>query len=98
MAITWKSPHYLRMNRLYFANAMLRKLGLPQPTPGCYPAHDGVKVAALNPAQAIIARSGGARACGGGSCSGGRRINIIAKGRPSGPFSRRVRRAKGTAA
>ena len=54
-AITWKSPLDLRMNRLYFANAVMRKLGLPQPAPGRYPALDGLKVAAFAAAQAVVA-------------------------------------------
>jgi hypothetical protein len=54
MAITWKSPRDIRMNRLYLANAMLRKLHLPQPVPGRYPAFDGAKVMALAAAQVVI--------------------------------------------
>jgi len=55
IAVTWKSPEDVRLNRLYFANAMLRKLRLPQPAPGRYPALDGMKVAAFSAAQAILA-------------------------------------------
>jgi hypothetical protein len=55
MAVTWKSPRDVRMNRLYFANAVLRKLGLPQPAPGRRPTLDGVKVAAFGAAQAVVA-------------------------------------------
>lgn len=54
MAITWKSPRDVRMNRLYLANAVLRKLGMPQPVPGRYPALDGVKIAAFGAAHALI--------------------------------------------
>jgi cupin-like protein len=55
IAVTWKSPADVRLNRLYFANAMLRKLRLPQPAPGRYPALDGMKVAAFSAVQAIVA-------------------------------------------
>jgi len=55
MAVTWKSPHDVRMNRLYFANAVMRKLGLPQPAPGRYPALDGMKVAAFSAAHGVVA-------------------------------------------
>ena len=54
MAITWKSPRDIRMNRLYLANAMLRKYGLSQPAPGRYPLLDGAKTMALAAAQAVI--------------------------------------------
>ncbi|MEP0320975.1 cupin-like domain-containing protein [Bauldia litoralis] len=54
MAITWKSPRDIRMNRLYLANAMLRKLRLPQPAPGRYPAYDSAKVIALATLQAVV--------------------------------------------
>jgi hypothetical protein len=55
MAVTWKSPRDARMNRLYFANALLRKLGLPQPAPGSHPALDGMKAAAFSAVQAVVA-------------------------------------------
>lgn len=54
MAITWKSPEDIRRNRLYFANAVLRKIGIPQPAPGRYPAYDGLKVAAFGMARAVV--------------------------------------------
>jgi Cupin-like domain len=54
MAITWKSPRDIRMNRLYFANAVLRKAGWPQPLPGRSPILDGIKVAAFATAQAVV--------------------------------------------
>ena len=55
MAVTWKSPRDLKMNQLYFANAVFRKLGLVQPAPGRYPALDGIKIAAFTAARAIVA-------------------------------------------
>ena len=54
MAVTWKSRGDIRMNRLYLANAVLRKAGLPQPAPGRHPVFDGAKVAAFSTAQALI--------------------------------------------
>ncbi|HZP19642.1 MAG TPA: cupin-like domain-containing protein [Bauldia sp.] len=54
MAITWKSPENVRMNRLYLANALLRKLGLPQPAPGRHPLYDRVKIAAFTAAHALV--------------------------------------------
>jgi hypothetical protein len=54
MAVTWKSPRDVRMNQLYFANAVLRKLHLPQPAPGRHPALDGFKVAAFTAVQAVV--------------------------------------------
>ena len=45
MAITWKTPEGLRLNKLYFANAVLRRLGLPQPAPGRSRWLDSAKVA-----------------------------------------------------
>ncbi len=45
MAITWKSAADLRLNKLYFANAVLRRLGLPQEAPGVRPRLDAAKVA-----------------------------------------------------
>ncbi len=52
MAITWKSRRDIRMNGLYFANAVMRKMGLPQPTPGKYPPYDAAKVLAFSAARA----------------------------------------------
>jgi len=54
MAITWKSPRDIRMNRLYFANAVARKAGWPQPVPGRFPMLDAMKVAAFATAQAVV--------------------------------------------
>ncbi len=54
MAITWKSPRDLRMNKLYFANAMMRKARLPQPAPGRRPLWDGVKVAGVSAMRAVL--------------------------------------------
>ena len=52
MAITWKSPDNLRLNKLYFVNALMRKIGLPQPHPGRVRMWDAVKVAAYTALRA----------------------------------------------
>lgn len=54
MAITWKSRRDLRLNNLYFANAVMRKMKLPQPVPGRYPIYDGLKVAVLSAARPVV--------------------------------------------
>ena len=54
MAITWKSKRELRLNSLYFVNAMMRKIGLSQPPPGRHPWYDGTKIAAYSMARAAI--------------------------------------------
>ncbi|MBB3931694.1 hypothetical protein GGR25_002744 [Kaistia hirudinis] len=51
MAITWKSPADRRLNKLYFTNAVLRKLGLPQQPPGRRRMLDAAKVAAYDAAR-----------------------------------------------
>ncbi|MCX5494564.1 cupin-like domain-containing protein [Kaistia dalseonensis] len=54
MAITWKSPADRRLNKLYFVNAVMRRLGLPQARPGARPWTDGLKVAAYTLARVPI--------------------------------------------
>ncbi|GJE42531.1 cupin-like domain-containing protein [Methylobacterium soli] len=54
MAITWKSTEVKRRNRLLFVNALLRKAGLPQPSPGRRPALDAVKIAAYTGLRAAL--------------------------------------------
>lgn len=54
MAITWKSRRDLRLNSLYFVNAVMRKMKLPQPVPGRHPWYDGVKVAAYTVARTLV--------------------------------------------
>jgi hypothetical protein len=54
MAITWKSKRDVRLNSLYFVNAVMRKMKLPQPVPGRHPWYDGVKVAAYTAARAVV--------------------------------------------
>ncbi|MEM1046237.1 MAG: cupin-like domain-containing protein [Pseudomonadota bacterium] len=54
MAITWKTRPVLRNNTLMFANAVLRRMKLPQPAPGRFPLFDGLKIAAFGAARAVI--------------------------------------------
>ncbi len=54
MAITWKSRRDVRLNSLYFVNALMRKIGLPQPAPGRHGWYDGAKVAAYSVARLAI--------------------------------------------
>lgn len=64
MAVTWKSKRDVRLNRLYFVNAVMRKIGLPQPVPGRYRWYDATKVAAFTAANAVtlpLRRSEGMR-------------------------------------
>ncbi|MCX5514304.1 transcriptional regulator [Kaistia algarum] len=51
MAITWKSPSDRRRNKLYFANAVLRKMGWSQSAPGRRPGLDTAKAAAYDLAR-----------------------------------------------
>lgn len=54
IAITWKSKADIRMNSLYFVNAVMRKLHLPQPAPGRFRWYDSAKVAAFTAAKAVV--------------------------------------------
>ncbi|KAA2244324.1 cupin-like domain-containing protein [Salinarimonas soli] len=54
MAITWKSPRVLRLNKLRAANAILRDRGFPQAAPGTRPVADAVKVAAYTAARSLV--------------------------------------------
>jgi len=51
MQVTWRSPQVTRLNKLQFANAMLRTLHLPQTAPGTHPVWDNFKVAAYTLAR-----------------------------------------------
>ena len=50
-SITWHTDHSLRMVKLSYVNAGLRRLGMPQASVGTYPAIDAVKVAAYDVAR-----------------------------------------------
>jgi ribosomal protein L16 Arg81 hydroxylase len=54
IAITWKTPQVLRNNKLLAANALFRKVGLPQSGPGAHPLWDHAKVAAYGLARALV--------------------------------------------
>ncbi len=54
MAMTWKTPEVLRLNKIRFMNGTLRRFGLPQRPPGQSPALDAVKVAVHDAARAVI--------------------------------------------
>jgi hypothetical protein len=54
IAVTWKSRRELRMNSLYFVNAVMRKIGLPQPAPGRFAWYDSAKIGAYSLARAVI--------------------------------------------
>lgn len=54
MAITWKSKRDVRLNSLYFVNALLRKAGWVQPVPGRHKVWDSVKVGTYAVARAVV--------------------------------------------
>jgi Cupin-like domain len=54
MAMTWKTPDVLRMNKIRWMNGTLRRFGLPQKPPGQRPAMDAAKVMAHDAARAVI--------------------------------------------
>jgi hypothetical protein len=54
MAINWKTPAIVRMNKLYAVNAILRRVHLPQPAPGKHKAWDSIKIAAYSAARGMV--------------------------------------------
>ncbi|HEY4343590.1 MAG TPA: cupin-like domain-containing protein [Parvibaculum sp.] len=50
-SITWHTDHSLRMVKLSYVNAGLRKLGMPQASAGVHPVLDTIKVAAYDVAR-----------------------------------------------
>ena len=54
MAMTWKTPDVLRLNKIRLMNGTLRRFGLPQKPPGVSPAFDMVKVVAHDAMRAVI--------------------------------------------
>lgn len=44
MAMTWKTPEVVRLNKIRTMNGTLRRFGLPQRQPGIYPTLDAAKV------------------------------------------------------
>jgi hypothetical protein len=54
LAITWKTKAVIRNNDLLVCNSMLRRIGLPQPTPGQYPMLDRMKSGFLGMARSMV--------------------------------------------
>ena len=54
MAMTWKTPKVLRLNKIRLMNGTLRRFGLPQAGPGARPWADAAKVLAHDVMRAII--------------------------------------------
>ncbi|MBO6634839.1 MAG: transcriptional regulator, partial [Parvibaculum sp.] len=63
-SITWHTEETLRLVKLSYINAALRKLGMPQSDEGAQPLWDGIKVAAydvLRPVYDLVKRVVGGR-------------------------------------
>jgi hypothetical protein len=54
MAMTWKTPEVVRLNKIRLMNGTLRRFGLPQKPPGVSPLADAAKIAIHDMARAII--------------------------------------------
>ena len=54
MAMTWKTPEVLRLNKIRLMNGTLRRFGLPQAGPGVRPLADSAKVLAHDAVRAVI--------------------------------------------
>ncbi|MGH6855350.1 MAG: cupin-like domain-containing protein [Aestuariivirga sp.] len=54
MAMTWKTPEVLRLNKIRLMNGTLRRFGLAQKPPGTFPALDAAKVLAHDAFRAIV--------------------------------------------
>ena len=54
MAMTWKTPEVVRLNKIRTMNGTLRRFGLPQRPPGASPALDAAKVAAHDALRAVL--------------------------------------------
>ncbi len=54
MAMTWKTPEVLRLNKVRLMNGTLRRFGMPQKPPGQLPAIDAAKVFAHDAARTVI--------------------------------------------
>ncbi|HEX7776156.1 MAG TPA: cupin-like domain-containing protein [Parvibaculum sp.] len=52
-SITWHTDYSLRMVKLSYVNAALRKFGMPQASAGTHPALDAVKIAAYDIARPV---------------------------------------------
>jgi hypothetical protein len=54
MAMTWKTPEVLRLNKIRLINGTLRHYGLPQKPPGVSPRLDALKVMAHDALRAVL--------------------------------------------
>jgi hypothetical protein len=54
MAMTWKTPEVMRLNKIRLMNGTLRRFGLPQRPPGAAPVLDAAKVLAHDAMRAIV--------------------------------------------
>ena len=54
MAMTWKTPEVIRLNKIRTMNGTLRRFGLPQRGPGASPALDAAKVIAHDVIRAVL--------------------------------------------
>ncbi|HUR42801.1 MAG TPA: cupin-like domain-containing protein [Aestuariivirga sp.] len=54
MAMTWKTPEVMRLNKIRLMNGTLRRFGLAQKPPGASPALDAAKVFAHDAFRAVV--------------------------------------------
>jgi Cupin-like domain len=54
MAMTWKTPEVIRLNKIRLMNGTLRHMGLPQKPPGASPILDATKVIAHDASRLIM--------------------------------------------
>jgi hypothetical protein len=54
MAMTWKTPEVIRLNKIRFMNGTLRGYGLPQRPPGVSPKMDAAKVVIHDLVRALL--------------------------------------------
>ena len=54
MAMTWKTPEVVRLNKIRTMNGTLRHFGLPQRPPGASPALDAAKVMIHDVIRAVL--------------------------------------------
>jgi hypothetical protein len=54
MAMTWKTPEVLRLNKIRLMNGTLRHYGMPQKPPGQSPLRDAAKVAMHDTMRAVL--------------------------------------------
>jgi hypothetical protein len=54
MAMTWKTPEVLRLNKIRLINGTLRRFGFPQKPPGVSPIRDAAKIFAHDAMRAVI--------------------------------------------